>query len=102
METKYTIATGIALQTHVLCECTRHHLLYFDDADPAPAFELALDLVHRRSARIALFAGDAHQLTDMICDVIGSVPANCPECRTALMLSWEARAAADHDRSQHT
>ena len=95
MDTKRKIATDIALQTRVLRQCTQHHRLFFDDADPAPAFELALELLHQRAARVAVFNGDSHQLTNLICDVIAASPVSCADCRAARLLSWELRAAAD-------
>ncbi len=55
MGTKGIIATDIALQTRVPRECSKHHRLYLIDADPAPAFELALELLQQRSARVACF-----------------------------------------------
>lgn len=100
METKRKIAIDIALQTRVLRECSRHRRLYLVDADPAPAFELALQLLRQRSASVALFGLDRHKLIELISDILGKAPVICPECRTALLLSWEARAAVQIDRAQ--
>jgi len=42
------VAVAIALQTHVLCTCPLHHQLFCDDeADPAKAFSLAVELVRQ-------------------------------------------------------
>jgi hypothetical protein len=100
MDTKRTIATDIALQTRVLRECSKHRRLYLVDADPAPAIELALELLQQRSARVALFRFDWHKLTELICDILGKAPVICPECRAALLLSWETRAVAETDLAQ--
>lgn len=100
MDTKRTIATDIALQTRVLHECSNHHRLYLVDSDPAPAFELALELLQQRSARVALFRFDWHELTELICDILVKAPEICPECGAAPPLSWEARAVAETDLAQ--
>jgi len=100
METKYAIATDIALQTGVLRLCDEHQNLFFDDADPAPAFELALELLSARAPRISLFNGDSHELTELIGEVIANSPVSCPGCRAALISTWEMRAESESDTPQ--
>ncbi len=97
MDTKRTIAIDIALQARVLRKCSKHRRLYLVDSDPVPAFELALELQQQRSARVALFRFDRHELTELICHVLAEAPVICPVCRAALLLSWESRAVADTD-----
>lgn len=84
METKRKIAIDIALQTRVLRECSRHRRLYLVDADLAPAFEPAMQLLRQRSARVALFRLDRHKLTGLISNILGKAPAICPQCCAAL------------------
>ena len=100
MDTKRMIATDIALQTRVLRECSKHRRLYLVDADPAPAFELALELLQQRSARVALFRFDWRELNELICDIFRKAPVICQECRAALLLSWERRAVGETDLAQ--
>jgi hypothetical protein len=100
METKYAIATDIALQARVLRVCSEHREIFFDDADPAPAFELALELLHMRAPRVSLFNGDSHELTDFMVEVIARSPVSCPECRAARIGAWEMRAESEADAPQ--
>jgi hypothetical protein len=81
MQKKQVIAIGIALQTHVLKTCPLHHQIYFDDeADPASAFALAIDLVKQHEPFVEEFGNDAHALTDLLSDTLGTSPVCCPEC----------------------
>lgn len=100
VDTERKIATEIALQARVLRECSAHRRLYLVDTDPAPAFELALQLLQQRSARVALLRFDCRKLTELIGDILGSAPVICPECRAALLLSWEARVSGEIDLPQ--
>ncbi len=45
MDTKSTIATDIPLQTRIPRQCSKHRRLYLIDADPAPEFKRALELL---------------------------------------------------------
>ncbi len=86
MGKKEEIAIGIALQTHVLKLCPVHHRLYCDDescADDenmARAFAVAVELVHEHPPFAEEFHHDAHELTDLLSDTIGTAPVCCPDC----------------------
>ena len=92
MNSKRTIAIDIALQTCVLRICKKHQCMFLDDTDPAPAFELALELLHAGSARVAIFKADSHELTDLMCDVMSEAPVSCPQCRADRIRNWECGA----------
>ena len=83
---KKEIAIGIALQTQVLKVCPIHNQLYCDDEiftdneNMARAFSTAIELVHQHEPYAEEFHHDAHELTDMLSDTIGSAPVCCPEC----------------------
>lgn len=82
MDRKHNVAVAIALQTHVLRTCPLHHQLYCDDeADPANAFSLAVELVRQDTPYVNVFRHDAHSLTDLLTEVIASAPDSCPGCR---------------------
>ncbi len=82
MEKKQVIAIGIALQTQVLKTCPVHHQIYFDDeVNPASAFALAIELVRQHEPYVREFDDDAHALTDLLSDTLGTTPLCCPECR---------------------
>jgi hypothetical protein len=84
MEKKQVIAIGIALQTQVLKSCPVHHQLYFDDeVNPAPAFALAVELVRGHKPYVQEFHDDAHELTDLLSDTLGTTPGSCLECCSA-------------------
>ena len=81
MEKKQEIAIGIALQTQVLKSCPVHHQLYCDDdVNPATAFALALELVRQHTPFVEAFHDDAHALTDLLSDTLGTAPVCCPDC----------------------
>ena len=91
MESKQAIATGIALQTHVLKTCPVHQEIYCDDdVDPSAAFALAVELVRQHKPAVQPFENDAHELTDLLIETIGAAPSRCPACSAA---APEARAA---------
>jgi hypothetical protein len=84
MEKKQLIAIGIALQTQVLKTCPVHRQLYFDDdVNPASAFALAIDLIRKRKPYVDAFH-DAHELTDLLSDTLGTTPIGCPECQLSV------------------
>src|ERR1700735_5614069 len=78
---KKAIAVEIGLQTHVLKACPQHEEIFRDDdVDPTIAFALAVDLVKQRTPYVDEFAGDAHELTDLLSATIGEAPRCCPAC----------------------
>jgi hypothetical protein len=84
MENKQEIVIGIALQTQVLKTCPVHQQLYLDDEiNPASAFALAIELVRQHKPCVKAFCDDAHALTDLLSDTLGTTPACCPECEAA-------------------
>jgi hypothetical protein len=88
MEKKQEIAIGIALQTHVLKTCPLHHQLYVDDeVNPAGAFALAIELVRQHKSCVKEFSNNAHALTDLLSDTLGTTPECCPECEAAFRSS---------------
>jgi len=90
MDQKHSIVLGIGLQTQVLKQCPIHQQVYYDDADPSPAFALALELVKGRIAYVNAFENDAHQLMDLLSETIAASPAECPECGL-LHREWHPR-----------
>ena len=81
---KKAIAVEIALQTHVLKACPEHNEIFCDDdVDPSGAFALAVDLVKQHTPYVDEFAGDAHELTDLLSAIIGEAPRCCPVCASA-------------------
>jgi hypothetical protein len=85
MNRKQAIAIEIALQTHVLRTCPVHHEIWCDDdADPAAAFALAVELVRQHVPYAHEFQGDAHELTDLLSETIGAAPNCCPHCPSSL------------------
>jgi hypothetical protein len=91
MEHKQAIAFEIALQTHVLQTCPVHNeVFYDDDVDPSSAFALAVELIRQHRPCVDEFADDAHALTDLLSETIGSAPKCFPQCPGAL-----ARRAED-------
>jgi hypothetical protein len=87
MEKKQAIAIEIALQTHVLKTCPIHRKIYLDDdADPASAFALAIELVRKHKPYVEEFNDDEHELMDLLSDTLGATPACCPECQSVAML----------------
>jgi hypothetical protein len=85
MNHKQAIAIEIALQTHVLQSCPIHGEIYCDDeADPAGAFALAVELLKEHTPYVDEFQDDPHELTDLLSDTIGAAPDCCPHCPTAL------------------
>jgi hypothetical protein len=88
MDKKQLIVIGIALQTQVLKTCPVHRQLYFDDdVNPASAFALAIDLVRNRKPYVDEFHNDAHALTDLLSDTLGTTPVGCPECQSSARLN---------------
>ena len=79
------IAISIALQTHVLRTCPLHRQVYLDeDADPASAFALAIELIRKHAPYAQEFQNNAHALTDLLSDTLGAAPLGCPECQWPL------------------
>jgi len=86
MEKRQAIAIEIALQTHVLKTCPIHRQIYFDDdADPASAFALAIELVRKHKPYVDEFH-DEHELMDLLSDTLGATPLGCPDCQSPAML----------------
>lgn len=84
MESKEAIAVEIALQTHVFRACAIHQEIYCDDeADPAVAFALAVELVREHAPYVHEFHADPHELTDLLSEIIGAAPTRCPLCASA-------------------
>ncbi len=80
MPQQQLIAIGIALRTGVLKICPEHcQIFYDDDVDPALAFALAKELVHRHNPYVAPFA-HFDELADMIGDIVSMAPHQCPRC----------------------
>jgi hypothetical protein len=95
MDRRRAVAIGIALQTQVLKACPVHHHLYLDDeADPASAFALAIDLVRQCEPFVADFHRDEHALTDLLSDTLATTPLTCMSCRAAMRASQERPVAA--------
>jgi hypothetical protein len=91
MQKKKAIALEIALQTQVLRTCPIHREIFCDDdVDPAVAFALAVELVRQHKPYVEEFQDDAHELTDLLSEIIGAAPTSCPDCAT----SSEPRAQA--------
>ena len=81
MDSKKVVAIGIGLQTQVLKTCPIHHQIYLDDdADPASAFALAIELVRQRKTFVEAFDNDEHRLTDLLSDTLGLAPSCCSQC----------------------
>ena len=81
MDQRQSVAVAIALQTHVLRTCPLHHELFYDeDADPACAFALAVDLVRHHMPYVRDFRGGTHELTDLLSETIAAAPVECPQC----------------------
>jgi hypothetical protein len=94
---KKAIAVGIALQTHVLKACPEHDEIFCDDdVDPSSTFALAVDLVQQRTPYVDEFAGDAHELTDLLSATIGEAPRCCPACASTRV---EQNPRLDQNRS---
>jgi hypothetical protein len=96
---KKEIAIGIALQTQVLQACPLHGHLYCkeedsDDENMARAFALAVELVQQHEPYAEEFDHDPHQLTDLLTDVIGVAPANCPACQPQAAADLSGRSSA--------
>lgn len=88
MEKKKSIAIEIALQTHVLKTCPIHQQIYIDDdADPAGAFALAIELVRKHKPYVEEFHDDEHELMDLLSDTLGSTPLCCPDCQSSPILA---------------
>jgi hypothetical protein len=86
VDKKAAIAVEIGLQTHVLVRCPIHNHIYLDDdADPANAFALAIELAHNHASFVGDFR-DEHALTDLLSFTLGTSPLCCPECGSALGL----------------
>ena len=86
MGKKQEIAIGIALQTQALKTCPIHHQLYRDDEAPAEdenmarAFGVAVELVRQYKPYAEEFYHNAHELTDLLSQTIGTAPVSCPDC----------------------
>ena len=83
MQQKKAIALEIALQTHALRTCPIHHEIFCDDdVDPSAAFALAVELVRQHKPYVGEFHDNAHELTDLLSEIIGAAPNSCPGCAT--------------------
>ena len=83
MQNKQVIAIGIALQTQVLKTCPIHRQLYLDDeANPASAFALAIELMRTHKPYVQEFSNDEHELTDLLSETLGTAPVCCPDCQS--------------------
>lgn len=81
MPDRHRVAVEIALQTRVLRACPVHNQLFQDDqADPAGAFALAVELVRRETPYVEAFHKDTHALTDLLSETIAAAPECCPVC----------------------
>ncbi|MEA3107493.1 MAG: hypothetical protein QOI88_2098 [Gammaproteobacteria bacterium] len=81
MDQRQTVAVSIALQTHVLRTCPLHdRLIYDEEADPACAFGLAVDLVRHGTPYVHDFRNGTHELTELLRETIAAAPAECPQC----------------------
>ncbi len=81
-EKRQGIAVSIALQTHVLRTCPVHHQIYLDeDADPAGAFALAIELIRKHGPYAQEFHNNAHTLTDLLSDLFAAAPLCCAQCQ---------------------
>ena len=81
MDQRQSVAVSIALQTHVLRTCPLHHQLFCDEeADPACAFALAMDLVRHDMAYVRDFRRSTHELTELLRETIAAAPVECPQC----------------------
>jgi hypothetical protein len=86
MDQRQSVAVAIALQTHVLRTCPLHdQLIYDEEADPACAFALAVDLVRHDRPYVRDFRKSAHELTDLLSETIAAVPVECPQCAAAVI-----------------
>src|SRR5208283_834623 len=84
MQQKRSIALEIALQTHVLRTCSIHREIFCDDdVDPSAAFALAVELVRQHKPYVEEFHDNAHELTDLLSEIIGAAPNCCPGCATS-------------------
>lgn len=84
MQQKKAIALEIALQTHALRTCPIHHEIFCDDeVDPSAAFALAVELVRQHKPYVGEFHDNAHELTDLLSEIIGAAPNSCPGCATS-------------------
>lgn len=82
-EKRQGIAVSIALQTHVLKTCPVHHQVYLDeDADPASAFALAIELIRKHGPYAQEFHNNAHTLTNLLSDILGAAPLCCAQCQS--------------------
>lgn len=82
MEKKQSIAIEIALQTQVLKTCPIHRQIYFDDdADPAGAFALAMELVRKHKPYVKEFHDDEHKLMDLLSETLAATPLYCLDCQ---------------------
>lgn len=93
MQQKNAIALEIALQTHVLRTCPIHREIFCDDdVDPSAAFALAVELVRQHKPYVGEFQDNAHELTDLLSEIIGAVPNCCPGCVASTEPCSTARA----------
>jgi hypothetical protein len=75
------IALGIAIRSGVLTLCEHHGKVFFDaERDPAPAFELAQELLNARAPVLDAFDGDPHAIMDLLTLTIGNAPGRCAAC----------------------
>jgi hypothetical protein len=81
MDQRHSVAVAIALQTRVLRTCPIHDELFFDEeADPACAFALAVDLVRHDMPYVRDFRKSTHELTDLLSETVAAAPVECPRC----------------------
>ncbi|HEY0746636.1 MAG TPA: hypothetical protein VGD63_08060, partial [Steroidobacteraceae bacterium] len=91
---RQAFAISIALQTRVLKSCPVHGQVYLDeDADPATAFALAMELIRKQRAYAQEFHNDEHELTELLSDTLGVAPICCPECQSPVPSEPWRRAA---------
>jgi hypothetical protein len=86
MDQRQSVAVSIALQTHVLRTCPMHDQLFYDDeADPACAFALAVDLVRHDMPYVRDFRKSTQELTDLLRETIAAAPIECPQCAASVI-----------------
>jgi uncharacterized membrane protein len=85
VDQKQSIVMNIVLQTQILKECPVHHQVFCDEeADPAIAFALAVQLIHHNRPLAMAFQQSVHVLADMLSETIAAAPNVCPQCPGSL------------------
>ena len=93
LQRKLCTARRVALRSGVLKRCAVHHQVFYDDQDPAPAFELMLDLFKDKSPEVSEYAAFRHELLDVLSQVIADALPYCAECRAGLVAGWELQGS---------